>query len=173
MFGEMGREFRLDFLKIAAGHSWADVHLVGMQGCEPALAAPEVEDPGVVEEGQQKVLVIACQGDDRRWPFVGCKLFEHAPRAGTAIDVIAQENRHGMVKRPSLDIRLDALSHVPEQVVTTMDVANAVNQSPIRHPTRSRNRRRSLKGLKERIRPPREFSNPYFSSRVVHLDRSE
>ena len=65
-----------------------------------------------------------------------CKSFDHAHGARTAIDVIAQENRHGMVERPSFHIGLDALGHLPEQVVTAMNIAHAVHPSPIRDTTR-------------------------------------
>jgi hypothetical protein len=43
--------------------------------------------------------VIACQGDDEGRPFVMRKLLDHALRAKTAVDMIAEENRHGMVER--------------------------------------------------------------------------
>ena len=98
--------------------------------------------------------------DDARYAF---------PTVRSPIDVIAQKDRHGMVKRPSFDIRLDALSDIPKEVVTAMDVTNAVNQSSIRHATRRRNRRQFLKDPKERIRPPREFTSPYALDWVVHL----
>ena len=86
--------------------------------------------------------MIACQGDHGGWPFAACKSFDHAPGAMAAIHVIAQENRHDMVERPRFHIGLDALGQFPEQVVTTMNIANAVHPSPIRDTTRSRNRGR-------------------------------
>ena len=138
-FGEAGRECRLNCFEIASGHGRADIHPIGMQGFEPAEASPGFEDPFVFQEGHQKVLVIACQGDDGGWPFATCKSFDHAHGARTAIDVIAQENRHRMVERPSFHIGLDALGHLREQVVTAMNIANAIHPSPIRHTTRSRN----------------------------------
>src|SRR6516225_4712174 len=97
MFRQMGRELLLNFLKIAPRHSWADIHPIGMERFEPTLASPEVKDRGIVEESQQKVLVIACQGSDGRRPLAGCKPFDHRLRR-TAIDIIAEENRHGMVE---------------------------------------------------------------------------
>src|SRR4029077_20062515 len=51
--------------------------------------------------------------------------------------------------------------------------AHAVHESAIGHSTHSRNCGRSLKGLEERIRPPREFVCRYFFDGVFHLDRSE
>ena len=117
--------------------------------------------------------MIARQGDDRGWPFVGCKSLEHALRVITAVDIVAQENRHRMIERPTFEIRLDTPSHVPEQVVTTMYIADAVNACPIGYSTCSRNRWRSVEGLQERFRPPREFRSRYFCSRGVHSGRSK
>ena len=106
--------------------------------------------------------MIACQGDHGGWPFATCKSFDHAHGAKTAIDVIAQENRHGMVERSSFHIGLDALGHLPEQVVTTVNIAHAVHPSSIRDTTRSRDRgRRFPKCLEERIRPSHGFGGPH------------
>ena len=127
VLGETGRECRLDFFKTAANHGWRNIHLVGMQRRESALAAPEVKDAGLVKEGQQKLLVIACQSNDGRWPFAGCESFDHRFRIGTAIDVITQEDGQGMIERPSLHVGLNALGHLPEQIVTTVDIPDAVD----------------------------------------------
>ena len=110
---EYGRECRLNCSKIASSHGPADIHPVGMQGFEAPEASPGFEDPFVFQEGHQKVLVIACQRDHGGWPFATRKSFDHAHRAKTAIHVIAQENRHGMIERPSFHIGLDALGHLP------------------------------------------------------------
>src|SRR5215469_13573864 len=107
MLRKTGRECRLNFLKIATRHGGTDIHPVGMQGFQSTLAAPEGEKPRVVEEGQQKVLVIARQGDDGGRPFAACKLLDHALRTRTTINVITKENRHGMVERPRFHIDLD------------------------------------------------------------------
>ena len=141
-FGETGRECRLNCSEIASSHGRADIHPIGMQGFEPTQASPGFEDPFVFQEGHQKVLVIACQGDHGGWPFATCKSFDHAHGAKTAIHIIAQENRHGMVERPSFHIGLDALGHLAEQIVTTMNIAHAVHPRPIRDTTRGRNRGR-------------------------------
>ena len=69
VLGETRRECRLNCSEIASGHGRADIHPVGMQGFEPTQASPSFENPLVFEEGQQKVLVIACQGDHGGWPF--------------------------------------------------------------------------------------------------------
>ena len=82
--------------------------------------------------------MIASQGDHGGWPFATCKSFDHAHGARTAIHVIAEENRHGMVERSSFHIGIDALGHLPEQVVTAMNIANAIHPSPIRDTTRNR-----------------------------------
>ena len=66
----------------------------------------------------------------------------YALGAMTAIHIVAEENRHGMVERPRFHIGLDALGHFPEQVVTTMDIANAIHPSALRDMTRSRDRGR-------------------------------
>src|SRR5262249_18801535 len=78
-----------------------------------------------------------------------------------------EENRHGMVKRPSFHIGPDALGHLPQQVVTTMNIAHAVYPSSIRDATRSRrNRRRCfLKRIQERFRPPHGFGGPHVWAR--------
>ena len=141
-FGKAGRERRLNCSEIASSHGRADIHAIGMQGLEPAEASPGFEDPFILQESHQKVLVIACQGDHGGWPFATRKSFDHAHGAKTAIHVIAEENRHGMVERPSFHIGLDALGHLPEQVVTTMNIAHAVHPSPVWDTTRNRNRGR-------------------------------
>ena len=103
--------------------------------------------------------MIACQGNDGGRPFAARKSLDHAHGAKTAVDIIAQEYRHGMVERPSFHIGLDALGHLPEQVVTTVNIAHAVYPSPIRDTTRSRNRGRHFpKRLEERIHPPHGFA---------------
>ena len=153
-FGKTGRECRLNRSEIASSHGQADIHPIGMQGFEPAQVAPGCEDRCVFQEGHQKVLVIACQGNDGSWPFATCKSFDHALGAKTAVDIVAEENRHGMVERGSFHIGTDALGHFPEQVVTTMDIAHAVYPGPIRDTTRDRNRgRRFPKRLQEWIQP--------------------
>ena len=157
LFGKTGRECRLNFLKFAPSPGSADVDPIGMEGFESTLASPECEKPCIVEEGQQKVFVIARQRDDGSRPFGGCKLLDHALRARTTIDVITQKNRDRLVERLSFHIGPDALGHLAEQVVTTVDITHAVHESASGHSTRSRNGGRSLKGLEERIRPPREF----------------
>ena len=131
-FGEAGHERRLNRFEIASSHRQADIHPVGMQGFEPAEVSPGFEDRFIFKEGHQKVLMIAHQGGDGGWPFAACQLFDHALGAMTAIHVVAEENRHGMVERPRFHIGLDALGHFPEQVVTTMDIANAIH--PSAHP---------------------------------------
>ena len=135
-FGETGRECRLNCSKIASSHGQADIHPIGMQGFEPTQASPGFEDPFVFQEGHQKVLVIACQGNHGGWPFATRKSFDHAHGAKTAVDIVAQKNRHGMVERGSFHIGLDALGHLPQQVVTTMNIAHAVYPRPIRDTTR-------------------------------------
>ena len=45
VLGETRRECRLNFFEIASSHGRADIHPVGMQGFEPAEAAPSFEDP--------------------------------------------------------------------------------------------------------------------------------
>ena len=69
-----------------------------------------------------------------------CKSLDHVHRATAAIDIIAQENRHRLIERPSFHIGLDALGHLLEQVVTAMNIAHAVDPSPIRDTTRNRKR---------------------------------
>jgi hypothetical protein len=167
-FGEMGRECRLNCSEIASSHGQADIHPIGMQGFEPAQPSPGFEDRFVFQEGHQKVLVIACQGDDASRPFATRKLLDHAHGTKTPVDIVAQENRHGMVERPSLHIGPDALGHLPEQVVTSMNIAHAVYPSSIRDTTRSRNRgRRFPKRLQERTRPPHGFGGPHVLGRLV------
>ena len=58
----------------------------------------------------------------------------------TAIHVVAQENRHDLVERPSFHIGLDALGHFVEQIVATVNIAHAIDPRPIRDATRGRNR---------------------------------
>ena len=76
------------------------------------------------------------------------KSFDHVPGAMAAIHVIAQENRHRMVERPRFHIGLDALGQFPEQVVTTMNIANAIHPSPIRDTTGSLNRGRCFRNAR-------------------------
>ena len=98
VFGKLGRECRLNCSKIAPSHGQADIHPIGMEGFEPTQASPDCENPGVFQEGHQKVLVIACQGNDGGRPFAARKLLDDAPRAKTAVDIIAQKYRHGMIE---------------------------------------------------------------------------
>ena len=86
--------------------------------------------------------MIADQGGDGGWPFAACQSFDYVPGAMAAIHVVAQEDRHHMVKRPRFHIGLDALGQFPEQVVTTMNIANAIHPTPIRDTTGSLNRGR-------------------------------
>jgi hypothetical protein len=51
-----------------------------------------------------------------------------------------------------------------------MNVAHAVHESSIGRSTRNRNGGRSLKGVKERIQPPREFRCPNVLDRIFHLE---
>src|SRR5713101_6774914 len=115
LFRETGRECRLNVLKPATSHSWPDIDPIRMERFESTLASPECEKPCIVEKAQQKVLVVACQGHDGGRPFATCKPFEHALRIRTAINVIAQEDRHGMIERARFQIDLDALGQLPEQ----------------------------------------------------------
>ena len=78
-FGENGRECSLNCSKIASSHGQADIHPIGMQSFEPAQASPGFEDPFVFQEGHQKVLVIACQGNNGGWPFATLQVVR--PRA--------------------------------------------------------------------------------------------
>src|SRR6516165_4242501 len=98
LFGKTGRECRLNVLKITPGHGGADIDPVGMESFESTLASPESEKPGIVEKGQQKVLVIACQGDDESWLHACGKWLDHAHRARTGSDVIDQESRQAALK---------------------------------------------------------------------------
>src|SRR6516165_3538972 len=127
LLGKTGRECRLNFRKIAPRHGWTDIHSIRMESLESTLAAPERKKPSIAEEGHQKVLVIACQGDDGGRPFTTCKSLDHAYRARTAIDVIAQENRHGMIEGPRLHVGFNAPGHFPEQIVTAMNIADAIH----------------------------------------------
>src|SRR5262249_37488118 len=97
VFGELSRECRLNFTEIASAHVEADIHPIGMQSFEPAETSPDLKDRRVFQEGHQQVLVIACQCGDWGRPFAACKLLDHALGAKTAVDIIAQENRHGMI----------------------------------------------------------------------------
>src|SRR5262245_47539213 len=100
VFRETGYKCRLNASEIASGYSQANIHVIGMQGLEAAQAPPDFEDLFIFEEGHQKVLMIACQRDHRGWPFATCKSFDNTHRAKTAIHVIAEKNRHGMIGRP-------------------------------------------------------------------------
>ena len=100
------------------------------------------------------------------------KSFDHAHGAKTAIHVIAQENRHDMVERLTFHIGLDALGHLTEQIVTTMNIAHAVHPRPIWDTTRGRNRgRRFPTRLDKRIYPPHEFRGPQLLGQAVSLNR--
>src|SRR5215813_7421747 len=99
VFGELSRKCRLNFTEIPYGYGVADIHPIGMQSFEPTETSPELKDCCIFQEGHQQVLVIACQCGDRGWPFAARKLLDHAPGAKTAVDIIAQENRHGMIER--------------------------------------------------------------------------
>src|SRR5690348_11072979 len=114
LLGKTGRERRLNFLKIAPGHRWADIDPIGMQGFESTLASPEGEKTCIVEKAQQKVLVVACQRDDGGRPLARRKAFDHALRIRTAINVIAEENRHGMVEGARFQIGPNTLRHLAE-----------------------------------------------------------
>src|SRR5262245_23212858 len=70
------------------------------------------------------------------------KLLHDAHRAKTAVDVVAQKHRHGLVKGGRLEIGLDLLSHLPQQVITTVDVADTIDPHAIRDPTLNRSRSR-------------------------------
>src|SRR5215475_9035516 len=87
------------------------------------------------------------------------KLLHDAHRAKTAVDVVAQKHRHGLVKGGRLEIGLDLLGHLPQQVVTTVDVADTVDPHAIRDPTlnRSRSRRFFSEPPQEWIHPRHEF----------------
>ena len=160
-FGKSGRECSLNCSKIASRHGQANIHAIGMQGFEPTETSPGIEDPIVFQEAHQKILVIACQGDHRGWPCATRQPFDHAHGAETAIHVVTQKDCHGMVERPKFHIGLDALGHLLEQFVTTMDIAHAVHPSPIRDTTRNRNRGRCFpKHLEKRTRPPHGFGGP-------------
>ena len=96
-FGEVGHERLLNCFEIPSGHGQAYIDPIGVQGFEPAEVSPGFEDPFIVQEGHQKVLMIARQGDHGGWPFATRKSFDHAHRARTAIYVVAQKNRHRIV----------------------------------------------------------------------------
>ena len=160
--GKRGRECRLNCSEIASGHGQADIHPVGMQGFEPAEAPPSFEDPFVFQECHQKILVIACQGDHRGWPFATCKSFDHAHGAKTAIHVVAQKNRHGIVERLSFHIGLDALGHFAG--ASRHDHEYRPRNTPESHPAHdawSQPRWRFRKRLQERVCPPHEFGGPH------------
>jgi hypothetical protein len=82
--------------------------------------------------------VIPCQGSDRGGPFAARKLFDDTPGAMTTVDIIAQEYRHNMIERPSLHIGINVLGHFPEQVVTAMNIAQAIYPGAIWDMTHSR-----------------------------------
>src|SRR5262249_21623513 len=69
VLGKTLRKLRLNFFEFTSDHARAYVDTVGVQGFEPAQVAPSLQDSFVIEECHQKFLVIACQGDHRRWPF--------------------------------------------------------------------------------------------------------
>jgi len=169
VFGETVSKCRLDVLKIAPRHGWPDIHPVGMERLQPALASPEVKEAGVFEKRGEKLLVITRQSNDGGRPVAARKSLDDTFRIRTAIDVIAQENRHRMLERPRFQIGRDALGHLPEQIVTTMNIADAVDDRPIWHAPRRRIRRRTARGLEEGIRPAREFDSPDVFERVLHL----
>jgi hypothetical protein len=63
-----------------------------------------------------------------------------------------------VVEGPSFGIGLNALGHLPQQVVATVDVADEVNPPAIRDPTLTRSwSGRFPKPLRERIDPRQEF----------------
>src|SRR5262245_13728807 len=157
-FGETGRECRLNRSKIALGHSGTEIHPIGMESLEPTQAAPGFEDPSVFEEGHQKVLVITCQSDNGGRPVATRKLLNDAHRAKTAINIVAQKHRDSLIAGRRFDIGFDAFGHLTQQVVATVDVADAVHPHAIRDPTLTRSRsRRSPKPFQERIQPGHEF----------------
>ena len=171
-FGQNARECCLNCSKIASSHGQADIHPVGMKSFESTQASPGCEDPFVFKEGRQKILVIACERDHRAWPVATRKSFHHAHGAKTAIHVIAQENRHDMVERLTFHIGLDALGHLTEQIVTTMNITYTVHPRPIWDTTRGRNRgRRFPTRLNKRIYPPDEFRGPQLLGQAVSLNR--
>src|SRR5262249_48103822 len=135
MIGKTGRECRSNCSKIALRYSRTELHPVRMEGLESPKASPGFEDPFVFQEGQQKVLVIPCQGNDGCRPLATRKLFDDAHGAKAAVDIVAQEHGHGMVEGWSFDIGLDALSHLPQQVIATMDISHAVHSNAIRNST--------------------------------------
>ena len=94
------------------------------------------------------------------------KSLDHVHRARAAVDIVAQKNRHGMFEGPSFHIVLDALGHILEQVVTTMNIAHAINPSPIRDTTRGRNRGRFSKCLQQRVHPRHGFGGPHLFGNV-------
>src|SRR5215472_17722687 len=78
--------------------------------------------------------------------------------AKTAIDIVAHKHCHGMLEGRSFDIGLDALGHLPQQVVTTVDIADTVDPHAIRDPTLARSwSRRFPEPLPERTHPRHEF----------------
>src|SRR5215472_16720849 len=79
--------------------------------------------------------------------------------AKTAIDIVAHKHCHGMLEGRSFDIGLDALGHLPQQVVTTVDIADTVDPHAIRDATLARSwSRRFPEPLPERTHPRHEFS---------------
>src|SRR5215468_9608906 len=84
-FREASREFCLNCSKITLGHSGADIHPIGMQCLEPTQVPPGLDDPFVFEEGHQKVLVIACQGDHGGRPLTTRKLLHDPHGSKTAV----------------------------------------------------------------------------------------
>src|SRR4029077_12756807 len=102
----------LNCFEITSNDGRCDIHPIGMEGLEPAQAPPGFKNSFVLQKGDEKVLVITCQGNHWSWPFAARKLVDHFFGATTTIDVVAQENRHEVVERPSLQIGLDTLGHL-------------------------------------------------------------
>src|SRR6516164_9289134 len=100
--------------------------------------------------------MIARQGNNGRRPFAGCKPFNHPFRIRTSIDVVAQENRHGVLEGLLYQISRNALSHLAEQIVTTVNITDAINYSPVRYSTCGRDPPRSAKRFGKRSCPARE-----------------
>src|SRR5262245_5385386 len=141
-----------------------------MQGLEATQVPPGFDDPGVFEERHQKVLVIACQGDNGGWPLATRKLLYDPHGAKTAVDIVAQKHGHGLLEGGKFEISFDVLGHLPQQVVTTVDVADTVDPHAIRDPTlnRSRSRRFFSEPLQERIHPRHEFGPHPLGPMLTH-----
>src|SRR5215831_6062750 len=113
-FRKLGLESCLKSPKIAPSHGEADIHPIRMQRFKPTEASPHRENLGVFQEGHQQVLVITRQSNDRGRPFAACKLLDHLLGAKTAVDIIAQEYRYSMIKRPGIHICAEVLGHFTE-----------------------------------------------------------